>query len=196
MKELFEGGNMRKYFEGRGARRIHLLAYSLLAVLLSIPLGLHAQQYSGTINGTVTDTTGAAIPGATVRVTNTGTQAKVTQQSNGAGEFTFAQMAIGTYEVQVSAPNFKDFVETGVVVHTSTATTIPVIMQVGSKAQTVTVQANAIQVQTTSAAIGEVVSSTQVHELPLNGENFVGLTQLSQGVSAAQGSIFVGKGLD
>src|SRR6185312_9291860 len=188
---------MCKSFEGRGAcQKIRILAYSLLAVLLSIPLGLQAQQYSGTINGTVTDTTGAAIPGATVTVTNTGTQAKVTQTSNGAGEFTFAQLPVGTYEVQVSQGNFKDFVETGVVVHTSSTTAVPVVMQVGSKAQTVTVQANAIQVQTTSAAIGEVVSSTQVHELPLNGENFVGLTQLSPGVSAAQGSNFVGKGLD
>ncbi len=89
-------------FEGGGVRQrrstLRMLAYSLLAVLLSIPLGLHAQQYSGTIVGTVTDTTGAAIPGATVTVTNTGTGAKVSQKSGGQGEFTFAQLPIGTYD--------------------------------------------------------------------------------------------------
>ena len=72
-------------------------------------------------------------------------------------------------------------------VHTSTATQVPVVMQVGQVSQKVTVEANAIQVQTTSAAVGEVVTGTQVRELPLNGENFVGLTQLSPGVSASQG---------
>ncbi|MFZ0662520.1 MAG: carboxypeptidase regulatory-like domain-containing protein [Acidobacteriaceae bacterium] len=187
---------MRKQFEGRGTcQQLRLLAYSLLAVLLSIPLGLHAQQYSGTITGTVTDTTGAAIPGAIVTAINTGTSAKVTQTSDGAGSFTFAQLPIGTYEVRVSQGNFKDFLETGVIVHTSTPTQLHVVMQVGSKAQTITVQANAIQVQTTSGSLGEVVTGTQVRELPLNGENFVGLTQLSPGVSAAQGANFSGKGL-
>ena len=98
--------------------------------------------------------------------------------------------------MHVKQGNFKEFVETGVVVHTSTNTEVPAVLQVGAATQTVTVQADAVQVQTTSASVGEVVSGTQVRELPLNGENFVGLTQLSPGVSAAQGANFVGKGLD
>jgi Carboxypeptidase regulatory-like domain len=173
-----------------------MLAYSLLALLLSIPLGLHAQQYSGSIVGTVTDSTGAAIPGATITVINTGTAARVTQTSGGQGEFTFAQLPIGTYEVHVKQGNFKEYVETGVVVHTSTNTEVAAVLQVGAVTQKVTVAADEVQVQTTSAAVGEVISGTQVRELPLNGENFVGLTQLSPGVSAAQGSNFEGKGLD
>lgn len=187
-------------FESGGACRkrsmLHMWAYSLLALLVAIPLSLHAQQYSGTINGTVTDSTGAAIPGATITLINTGTGTKVVQHSDGQGNFVFAQLPIGTYEIHVTQGNFKEFVETGIVVHTSTNTEVPVVMQVGGASQTVTVQANAIQVQTTSAAVGEVVNGTQVRELPLNGENFVGLTQLSPGVSAAQGANFVGKGLD
>jgi Carboxypeptidase regulatory-like domain len=187
-------------FEGGGTSQkrstLRMLAYSLLAVLLAIPFSLHAQQYSGTINGTVTDSTGAAIPGATITLTNTGTAAKITGKSDAQGNFTFAQLPIGSYDIHVTQGNFKEFVETGIVVHTSTNTQVPVVMQVGAATQTVTVQANAIQVQTTSASVGEVVNGTQVRELPLNGENFVGLTQLSPGVSAAQGSNFVGKGLD
>jgi len=187
-------------FEGGGTCQkrstLRMLAYSLLAVLLSIPLGLHAQQYSGSIVGTVTDSTGAAIPGATITVVNTGTGATVTQKSGGQGEFTFAQLPIGTYEVRVKQGNFKEFVETGVIVHTSTNTEVPAILQVGAQSQTVTVQADAVQVQTTSAAVGEVVSGTQVRELPLEGENFVGLTQLSPGVSAAQSYDGSDKGID
>lgn len=187
-------------FGGRGTcekrSTLRMFAYSLLAVLLSIPLGLHAQQYSGTIVGTVTDSSNAAVPGATVTVTNTGTGHSQSVTSGGAGEFTFAQLPIGTYEVHVKMANFKEYVETGVVVHTSTNTQVNAVLQVGGAQQTVTVSAQAVQVQTTSAVVGEIVSGTQVRELPLNGENFVGLTQLSPGVSAAQGANFVGKGLD
>lgn len=187
-------------FEGGGTSQkrstLWFMTCSLLVLLLAIPFSLHAQQYSGTITGTVTDSTGAAIPGATITLTNTGTGTSVVQHSDGQGNFVFAQLPIGTYDVKASQGGFKDFVETGIVVHTSTATSVPVVMQVGGASQTVTVQANAIQVQTTSASVGEVVNGTQVRELPLNGENFVGLTQLSPGVSAAQGANFVGKGLD
>jgi len=123
-------------FEGGGARRkLRLAAYSLLAVLLSIPVGLHAQQYSGSITGAVTDSTGAAIPGATITITNVGTGAKVTQKSGGDGGFTFAQLPVGTYEVTVTQTNFKEFTETGVLVHTSTPTEVPVVMQVGHSAE-------------------------------------------------------------
>lgn len=183
--------------EGRGAlRTFRLFAYSLLVLMLSVPLGLHAQQYSGTIVGTVTDSTGAVIPGATITVINTGTAARLTQTSGGQGEFTFAQLPVGAYELHVKQGNFKEFVVTGVTVHTSTNTEVHAVMQVGAQTQTVTVAADAVQVQTTSAAVGEVVSGTQVRELPLQGENFVGLTQLSPGVSAAQSFNGSDKGLE
>jgi len=176
--------------------RLRTWTFTLLAVLLAIPLSLHAQQYSGTIVGTVTDSTGAAIPGATVTVINTENGSKTSQKSGAQGEFTFAQLPVGKYEVHVAQGNFKEYVETGIEVHTSTNTEVKAMLQVGAVSQKVTVEADAVQVQTTSAEVGEVVSGTQVRELPLNGENFVGLTQLSPGVSAAQGANFTGKGLD
>lgn len=181
---------------GSAFRTLRLMSYALFAVLLSIPLGLHAQQSPGEIVGTVTDTTGAAIPGATVTAVNNATGTKYTQTSNGSGNFTFAQMPIGSYDVTVTRTNFKSFVESNVVVQTASQAQVRAVLQVGAATQTVRVAAQAVQVNTTSAAVGEVVTSTQVHELPLNGENFVGLTQLSPGVSAAQGANFEGKGLD
>jgi hypothetical protein len=175
---------------------LRMLSYILLAVLLAIPFSLHAQQNSGTITGSVTDPSGAAIPGATITVTNTATADKVTAKADGQGNFTVAQLPVGTYEVHVTQGNFKEYVETGVQVHTSTFTEVKASLQMGQVTEKVTVSAQAVQVETTSASVGEVVSGTQVRELPLNGENFVGLTQLSPGVSAAQGANFVGKGLD
>jgi hypothetical protein len=174
---------------------LRMLSYVLLAVLLAIPFSLHAQQYSGTITGTVTDPTGAAVPGASITVINSGTNATVTVKADAQGNFTAAQLPVGTYEVRVSQGNFKEYVETGVQVHTSTFTEVKATLQIGQVSQKVTVAATAVQVQTTSASVGEVVDGTQVRELPLNGENFVGLTQLSPGVSAAQGANFEGKGL-
>ena len=167
----------------RCGHTLGMLSSLLLAMLLAVPLALHAQQYSGMIVGTVVDQSGAAIPKATVTIINVGTGEKATQASGGQGEFTFAQVPIGTYELHVTQGSFKEFVETSVVVHTSTSTEVPVVLQVGSNVEKVTVVANSVQVQTTSAEAGEIVTGTQVHELPLNGENFMGLTTLSPGVN-------------
>jgi hypothetical protein len=183
-------------FTGGGGVSFRMLPYVLLAVLLAIPFSLHAQESPGTVVGTVTDQTGAAVPAATITIINTGTNQTTTVKSDGQGNFSAPQLAVGNYEVHVTQGNFKEYVETGVQVHTASFTKVNAMLQVGGATEKVTVSAQAVQVQTTSASVGEVVSGTQVRELPLNGENFVGLTQLSPGVSAAQGANFVGKGLD
>src|SRR5271170_7686986 len=175
---------------------VHGVLLTVLGMLLVFPLAAHAQNYYGTIVGNVTDATGAAVPGAKVTVINTGTNNTFTATTSGHGSYSIPQLPIGTYEVHVSAGNFKEFISTGVEVHVSTPTEVNASLAVGAVSEKVTVQANDVQVQTVSAEVGEVIDGTQVRELPLNGENFVGLTQLSPGVSAAQGANFVGKGLD
>jgi hypothetical protein len=156
---------------------------------------MHAQTYYGTIVGNVTDATGASVPGAKVTIRNTGTNNTYTATTSGHGSYSVPQLAVGTYEVHVTAGNFKEFVSTGVEVHVSTTTEVNAALEVGSISEKVTVQANDVQVQTVSAEVGEVIDGTQVRELPLNGENFVGLTQLSPGVSAAASYDGTGKGL-
>ncbi len=165
-------------------RFVHKVLLTALGMLLSFPLAIHAQTYYGAIVGNVTDATGAAVPGATVTVRNTGTNSTYTATTTGHGSYSVPQLAVGTYEVQVTSGNFKEFVTTGVDVHVSTTTEVNATLQIGSMNEKVTVQANDVQVQTVSAEVGEVIDGTQVRELPLNGENFVGLTQLSPGVSA------------
>ena len=179
--------------------RAHLLActFTLLfcAAEICTPGAIHAQVYYGTIVGNVTDPTGAAVPAATVTVINKGTNEKWNAKTSGQGTYTVAQLPVGSYELNIEAPNFKKYIATNVVVHTSTNTELNATLQLGSTAETVTVEANAVQVQTTSAAVGEVIDGTQVRELPLNGENFIGLTQLSPGVAAAASFDSTGKGL-
>ncbi len=135
------------------------------------------------------------IAGATVTVINKGTNAKAVAHTSNLGAFTVAQLPVGTYEVDVEQGNFKKYVAQNVQVHTSTDTELNATLTVGDASETVTVEANQVQVQTTSASVGEVIDGTQVRELPLNGENFIGLTQLSPGVSAAQSFDATGKGL-
>lgn len=168
---------------------------TMLLILFALPMGAHAQTYFGTIVGNVSDSTGAAVANAKVTVTNSATNATVNAMTSKQGSFQIPQLAVGAYEVRVSSVNFKEYVSTGVEVHTSTTTEVNATLQVGSVSERVTVEANSVQVQTVSAEVGEVIDGTQVRELPLNGENFVGLTQLSPGVSAAASYDGVNKGL-
>jgi len=178
-------------------RRQHIyLALIALATVFLLWHPAFAQRITGSIAGTVTDTSGAAVPSATVTVTNTATNKIYTATTDSQGGYTFADLPESTYQVEVKAANFKEFVTKGAVVHVATTTTVDAQLQLGSVSESVTVQANAIQVQTDSAALGQVVDGTQVKELPLNGRNFVQLTQLQPGVSAANGFVNTGKGLN
>src|SRR5215472_876824 len=182
------GKRMKIRFSNLPSRKSSVLGamFCLLALLLTVPLAAHAQQYSGSITGTVTDPSGAAVAGATVTATNTGTNATYTATTTDLGAFTFPQMTVGTYEVRVKHANFKEFIAKGVEVHTSTPTEVNAKLELGAATEMVTVEASDVQVQTTSAQAGEVIEGQQVRELPLNGENFMQLVTLSPGVSAAQ----------
>src|SRR5206468_2245946 len=141
-----------------------------------------AQQYSGTITGTVTDNTGASIEGATVKVVNNANNATSTANTGSSGVYTIPQLPVGTYTVNIQKEGFKSFAADLAEVHISTVTTVDAKLSVGAVTEKVTVTADAVEVETSSAAVGEIISGTQVRELPLNGENFVQLTQLSPGV--------------
>lgn len=175
--------------------RVRCAIVCVLALLLAVPFAANAQQYSGSITGTVTDPSGAAVAGATVTATNAGTNATYTAATTDLGAFTFPQMPVGTYEVRVKHPSFKEFVAKSVEVHTSTAAQVNAKLELGAANEIVTVEATDVQVQTASAQAGEVVEGQQVRELPLNGENFMELVTLSPGVSPAQDFNGQGKGL-
>jgi hypothetical protein len=172
--------------ESKNKFRVTRELFCALALLLAIPFAAHAQQYSGTITGTVTDPSGAAVAGANVTAVNVGTNASYAATTSDLGSYTFAQLPIGTYEIHVKQGSFKEYIAKGVEVHTSTVTEINAKLEMGSASEMVTVEANDVQVQTSSSAVGEVVEGTQLHELPLNGENFMQLVTLSPGVSVSK----------
>jgi hypothetical protein len=167
----------------------------LLLALLVAPLATRAQNYNGSITGIVSDPSGASIAGATVTAINKGTNETFTAKTSDLGAFALEQLPLGNYEVHFSQGNFKEEVEKDVIVHVSTATVVNVTLQVGTQSEKIVVEANAVEVATTSAVVGEVVEGTQVRELPLNGENFMNLVTLSPGVSTANSFDHLDKGL-
>ncbi len=174
-----------------------VLAGMLMALLLLLsPLAAHAQNYAGSVRGTVMDPSGAAVVGAMVSLRDVGTNASSQATTTELGAFSFPAVNVGVYEVTVKAGSFKEFLARNVEVHVSTATEVTAKLELGASNEVVTVEASDIQVQTTTADVGAVIEGTQVRELPLNGRNFMELTQLQPGVSANNGFQSRGKGLE
>ena len=164
---------------------LSVVAGMLIALLLLLsPVAAHAQNYAGSVRGAVTDPSGAAVVGATVTLRDVGTNATLQATTTELGAYSFPAVNVGTYEVIVKAGSFKEFLAKNVEVHVSTSTEVNAKLELGASTEVVTVEASDVQVQTTTADVGAVIEGTQVRELPLNGRNFMALTQLQPGVSA------------
>jgi hypothetical protein len=141
--------------------------YTFAFLLLSAAVSLHPQTTNGSIEGAVTDPSGGAVSGASVTARNmdTGlTQATATTQ---AGIYSLPNLPPGRYSVTVEAPNLKKFAQEGVTVTTGTAISLNIPMQLGAVSESVTVTADATQLQTTTSEIGATVSPTLIANLPL-----------------------------
>lgn len=170
-----------------------VLFLTLVVVLASLPL--FAQKITGAISGVVTDPSGAVVPNASVTITNKATGLTRTVTTNAAGEYQALELPFGMYSVAVKEANYKEAVVENLDVHVATLTYANVTLQMGRTSEQVTVEASDIQVQTQGAQLADVVEGKQVTELPLNGRNFVELTQLQPGVATARTFDNVGKGL-
>src|ERR1700735_2218408 len=145
-------------------------------------------QTNGEIRGTVNDPSGAIVPGATVTATLTGTDSTRTVTSDSDGAFTIPELAVGSYDVTTDAQGFKKFVTKNVVVSIGHVNFITITLQVGGSADTVTVEANAVQVETTSTQLGAVMTDTAIVQLPMNTRNAYSLLQLQPGVQSQLGN--------
>ncbi len=168
----------------------------LLAVCLCVALPLSAQKVTGTITGVVSDSAGAVVAAAEVSVKNTATGEVRTATTNGSGGYVLADLPPGTYDVNIKQANFKEYVSKGVELFVSSTATVNAVLSVGSATEQVTVEANAVQVETSTGAVGNVIEGNQVRELPLNGRSFAQLTQLMPGVSPASNFDSKHKGLE
>jgi hypothetical protein len=127
-----------------------------------------AQAGGGSMVGTVHDPAGAVVPNATVTITNTDTNSNYPVTTNGDGRFLYPQLPVGTYKVAVAAPGFKEAVQSGITVSIGTTSTLDMTLQVGQTSQSVTVTANAQQIQTESSDVGTTVPGKLIAQLPLN----------------------------
>jgi hypothetical protein len=155
---------------------------AMIAALLAFTPATWAQE-NATVNGTVADSSGAVIPNATVSLTNTATGQVRKVTSNAVGAYRFANVGIGTYNLEVSASGFANFTKTGIVVNVAQTVEANATMNVGSQAQTVTVAAQALQVQTETSEVSTLISGQQVERLATNGRNIVQLAALGMGVA-------------
>ena len=162
-----------------------LLSFTLV-LLLSV--SLHAQSTYGTVVGSVTDASGAAVTDAAVTLTNTGTGEKRTENSGPDGLFTFVNLFPGNYRVDVEKSGFKHFTRTAVVVEVQQSTTVAAALQVGEVSQVVEVTSETPLLQTESSSLGQVVEQRKANDLPLNGRNIFNLITVSPGAVAQGGS--------
>ena len=154
-----------------------------LAGLLSLSTGLYGQE-KATIVGTVTDPTGAVMPGVKVTITNTATKVARTLETNSAGNYSAPELPIGDYSVRAEYQGFKTYERTGIEPNVNDVVRVDIPMQVGEVTQSVTVSETAVRVQTESNEISTVISGKQVTELAINGRNFFQLAALVPGASS------------
>ena len=167
-------------------RQISTWRRVVLGVLLAVSFSYaHAIEVTARIKGTVTDPTGAVVPKATVTVTNSETGVVTTTTSSTSGDYIFPALPIGTYNINVSAPGFKGFTATGIVLNIDQEYVEAVKLTLGSQSDTVSVEADSVQVNTTDMQLSNVVDSHQITELPLIGRAFTNLEQILPGVQAS-----------
>ncbi len=140
-------------------------------------------QTNATVNGTVTDPTGSVVPNAKVSLTDNATGQVTTVVSNSVGAFSFPSVNIGTFTLTITASGFETYTKIGIVVHVADTLEENAMLKVGVQAQSVTVEAAALQVQTETNTLSTLLSGTQVEELATNGNNFTAVAALGLGVS-------------
>lgn len=145
-----------------------------------------AQVTYATVHGTVTDTSGAIIPNASVVALNTSTGIKTTVTTDGRGYYTLPQLQIGgPYTISIDAQGFQHYEEAGLTLHLNDNREVNAQLQIGGAAQTIQVQAAAVQVETADTQLKQVVSSQQIEQLPLLGRDASQLQKLQPGTVEA-----------
>jgi hypothetical protein len=174
--------------DGLGLRKVKKILASLIGAIFSLTLtvSVHSQVTGATLSGSVTDASGAIIPGAEVSVKNNGTgiSKKVTVDS--AGFYTVPNLPAGVYEVRVTAAGFATAVQPNLTLNVGAQQQLNFPMKIGTTTETVQVTAAAPQIELSSSALSGEVESQTVRELPLNGRDWTSLAQLQPGVKSVE----------
>jgi hypothetical protein len=171
----------------RHARSVFAGLIRMLFVVSVIQTGVYAQTFRGGINGTVTDQSGAVVPGADVTLTNMGTAATSKAVSSSAGEFSFPDLPVGSYQIGVTAAGFKAVSVEKIPVSAGTTYTLPLKLSIATTGETVEVSADALTLDTTSTVETTDIPSETVQNAPMNGRDFTQLIAVTPGYSGYSG---------
>ena len=162
------------------------LIYVFAAITLGLAAPIFAQVDTGSILGTVKDTSGAVIPGARITLTNEDTAQTIATATGSSGEFSFSPVKIGHYAVAAEFKGFERVEHTQVTVDVQQRVVVDFSLPPGQMTETVMVTGEPPALQTQDASVGQVISARTINNLPLNGRNFTFLAQLSAGVTQGQ----------
>jgi hypothetical protein len=168
-----------------GGRLLLTCVASLLLILIGA-MSASAQVDTGTILGTVSDSSGARINGATVTLTNEGTNAALSTTTGDDGGYKFTPVRIGSYKITVTMQGFQTATQHGVNVNVGQSVVADFSMKPGAVSETIEVTSSAPVLQSQDASVGQIMDSKNVNDLPLNGRNFTFLAQLAAGVNTPQ----------
>src|SRR6266852_1117505 len=172
---------------------------SLLVVftlILCTSVAVHAQNFTASIRGTVTDAQGAAVAGADVKVTNADTQYSRTDKTDKDGSYSFQSLPLGHYTLSVVAEGFKGSEVREIVLHVNDSLTVDAKLTVGARTETIEVVASATQVELANAELSGTIAGAQITQLPLNGRSFAQLVTMVPGVATDNGFTYDKKGVN
>ncbi len=162
----------------------HIISVVSIVLILLINAVVTRADVTGSIQGLVRDRSQGAIAGARLTITNVETNLRYEETTGSDGSYRVLALPAGNYKLSVTAGGFRTFVETGIVVKVNDQLEVDVTLEVGSVQQEVVkVEANAVQVQTESTQLGDVIDSKKMLALPLNGRSYIDLLGLQAGVA-------------
>ena len=173
------------HWNARNVRVLVSLVSFQLMICVLLTMSARADELYGSIRGSVADQSGALIPDAKITVTNVGTGLNRTVASAKDGEFAFLQLPVGDYSVRIEKSGFRIYTATGIHLDVNQVYALNAKIELGAVSEVVNVEANQLQVETSTPQRGDVVDASQILDLPLIGRNWVNLQQLESGVVAA-----------
>lgn len=185
-RDVRENRKPSAFFPQSSVCRNAALRKALLPVLVVCVLsGLAIAGVTASISGTVRDTSGAAIAGATVSATSAETGVTQTQVTNARGFYSFQSLPLGHYEIKVQQSGFKLFREAGLVLDVDAELVVDPVLQVGQIKEIVEVAGEALRVETSSTQLGEVIGSQEMTDVPLVSRSYTDLLALQPGVASS-----------
>jgi len=195
---------VRSYFAGlveslqKGRRRKIMNWKSIASWILQAPLAMavcvlffsaqsiYAQVDTGSITGTITDSSSAVVGGAKVTLTNEGTSATLSTTADASGVYNFSPVRIGSYSITVTYQGFQTTTQKNIVVNVGSALAVNFALKPGQVTEMVEVTSTTPLLETQTSSVGQVIDQKSVNDLPLNGRNFTFLAQLGAGVNTPQ----------